>query len=115
MSKYEEIGTDALVINMVHEAAAARPRRVGYIVTEEEARRLNRYDREAALRKAQEEAIPWVKRVTRILGGVLRGCVGIIFIAGSIEGLMHPVFAGVVAASCVAWGGIWYQWGYRHG
>ena len=111
----KEIGNDEDVfLNMVNEAAMNRPARVGYIVSEEEARRLNRYDREAAIREAQEETVPWVKRMTRILGGVIRGSIGIIFLAGAMEGLMHPAFAGVVAASCVAWGGVWYTWGYRH-
>lgn len=115
MNEKEKIGGDKLVLDMVHEAAASRPRRVGYIVSEADARRLMAYDREAAIARKREAAMPWLKKTMRILGGVSRGCVGLIFLAGAMEGLMDPAFAALVSTACVAWGGIWYQWGNGHG
>lgn len=112
----KEIGNDEDVfLNMVNEAAMNRPVRVGYIVSEKEARRLKHYDREAAIAKKREEMMPWKDKVFRLLGAAGRAGVSVVFLAGAMEGLMDPAFAALVSTSCVAWGGIWYRWGNGHG
>lgn len=115
MSEMEMISGDEQVLAMVNQAAAAGPRRVGYIISEADALRLLAYDREAAIAREQEGAMPWKRKVLRILGCVGRMSVAVVFLGGAAEGLMDPVFAAMLSATCAVWGAVWYWWGARHG
>ena len=115
MSELEMNSQDQQVMAMVNQAAAAGPRRVGYIISEADALRLIAYAREADIARKQLEAMPWKKKALRILGCAGRAGMCAVFLAGTAEGLMDPVFAAVLSAGCAVWAAVWYRWGGCHG
>lgn len=102
-------------VDMVHQAATARPRRVGYIVTEQDAARLRYYDREAEIEREQAALKGWKDQLLRIAGTAVRVSTCLIFLGGASEGLMDPTFAMMLTGISVAWGTFHFTWGWQRG
>lgn len=119
----EQERQDMESINMVHRGKRF-PRAGVHFVPEAEYQRLRaiaaeypRLKREETIlmeRRKKETVFRENRKQIRAAGGIARGCVALVFLIGAVQGMVEPVFAGVLILGCVAWGTGHYLGGCRN-
>ena len=100
------------------------PRADVHFVPEKEYRRLRAIAEEYP-RLKREEAILLEHRKRQAMfrenrkqifaaGGIARGCMALVFLIGTIQGMVAPAFAGVLILGCIGWGAGHYLRGCRN-